>query len=51
MKPLFRAMSKIDAEKIGSFTTDQNGHFMTTMKIPDKQKADRVDFKIKDKPH
>jgi hypothetical protein len=39
----------IDTKKIGSFTTDQSGHFMTTMKIPDDQKADRVDFKIKDK--
>jgi hypothetical protein len=39
----------IDTKKLGSFTTDQNGHFMTTMKIPDEQKADRVDFKIKDK--
>jgi hypothetical protein len=39
----------IDTKKIGSFTTDQSGHFMTTMKIPDEQKADRVDFKIKDK--
>ena len=39
----------IDTQKIGSFDTDVNGHFMTTMKIPDNQKADRVDFKIKDK--
>ena len=39
----------IDATKLGSFTTDNNGHFMTTMKIPDEQKADRVDFKVKDK--
>lgn len=39
----------IDASKIGSFDTDEHGHFMTTMKIPDDQKADRVDFKIKDK--
>ena len=27
----------------------KDGHFMTTMKIPDEQEADRVDFKIKDK--
>ncbi|QLH03391.1 biofilm-associated protein [Nitrosopumilus cobalaminigenes] len=39
----------IDTKKLGSFTTDNNGHFMTTMKIPDDQKADRVDFKVKDK--
>ncbi|MBT8243339.1 MAG: biofilm-associated protein [Nitrosopumilus sp.] len=39
----------IDSNKIGSFVTDEEGHFMTTMKIPSDQKADRVDFKIKDK--
>ena len=39
----------IDTQKIGTFDTDVNGHFITTMKIPDNQKADRVDFKIKDK--
>ena len=39
----------MDSKKIGSFETDQNGHFMTTMKIPEDVKADRVDFKIKDK--
>ncbi len=39
----------IDSKKIGSFQTDENGHFMTTMKIPEDQKADRTDFKIKDK--
>ncbi len=39
----------MDSKKIGSFETDQNGHFMTTMKIPEDGKADRVDFKIKDK--
>ena len=37
----------INSKKIGSFTTDKNGHFMTTMKISEDQKADRVDFKIK----
>ena len=37
----------IDTKKIGSFTTDENGHFMTTMKIGDEQQADRVDFKVK----
>ena len=39
----------IDTKKLGSFETDQNGHFMTTMKIPDDQIADRADFMIKDK--
>jgi len=39
----------IDSKKLGSFDTDEKGHFMTTMEIPDDQKADRVDFKIKDK--
>ena len=38
----------IDNSKIGSFVTDENGHFMTTMKIPENQDADRVDFKVKD---
>ncbi len=39
----------IDAKKIGSFVTDKDGHFMTSMKIPEDQKADRADFIIKDK--
>jgi len=39
----------INSKKIGSFETDKDGHFMTTMKIPEDQKADRVDFKIIDK--
>ena len=38
----------INAKKIGNFETDKNGHFMTTMKIPENQDADRVEFKIKD---
>ncbi len=38
----------IDTKKIGTFVTDQNGHFITTMKIPDEQTADRVDFLVKD---
>ena len=36
----------VDEQKIGEFTTDENGHFMTTMQIPNLQKEDRVDFKI-----
>ena len=39
----------IDTKKIGTFETDESGHFMTTMKIPDDQKSDRVNFKVKDK--
>ena len=39
----------IDTKKIGTFETDKNGHFMTTMKIPDTQIADRAEFIVKDK--
>ena len=39
----------IDAKKIGAFETDDNGHFMTTMKIPNNQKSDRAEFIVKDK--
>ena len=39
----------ISTKKIGSFETDEKGHFMTTMKIPSEQKAERTDFKIIDK--
>ena len=39
----------IDSKKLGTFVTDEEGHFITTMKIPKEQKADRVDFVIKDK--
>ncbi len=39
----------IDSKKLGSFVTDANGHFMTTMKIPDDQKAERVILKVIDK--
>jgi hypothetical protein len=38
----------IDSKKIGSFVTDKNGHFITTMKIPQEQNDGRVDFTIKD---
>ena len=37
----------IDNEKIGSFVTDDNGYFITTMKIPQNISGDRVDFKVK----
>ena len=36
----------IDTEKIGDFITDENGHFITTMKIPNVEKESRIDFKI-----
>ena len=39
----------IDSKKIGSFETNENGHFMTTMKIPENQNADRADFKVVNK--
>ncbi len=39
----------VDSKKIGSFVTDKNGYFMTTMKIPADQNEGRIDFKIKDK--
>ncbi|MDH3313127.1 MAG: biofilm-associated protein [Nitrosopumilus sp.] len=39
----------INSKKIGNFVTDKDGHFITTMKIPNEQKADRADFIIKDK--
>ena len=38
--------SYLDTEKIGNFTTDSKGHFITTMQIPNTQKESRVDFKI-----
>ena len=37
----------IGSKKVGSFETDNKGHFMTTMKIPETQKPDRVEFMIK----
>jgi hypothetical protein len=37
----------INSKKLGSFTTDENGYFITTMKIPKEEKDDRVDFKVK----
>ena len=39
----------IDSRTIGSFVTDESGHFMTTMKIPGNINADRVDLIVKDK--
>ncbi len=39
----------IDTKKLGFIDTDKKGHFMTTFQIPDNQKAERVDFFVKDK--
>jgi hypothetical protein len=36
----------IDSEKIGNFVTDSNGHFITTMQIPNIEKGSRVEFRI-----
>ena len=38
----------IDSRKIGNFVTNDEGHFMTTMKIPENIEADRVNFVVKD---
>lgn len=37
----------VNSNKIGIFETDENGHFITTMEIPDMETSERVDFKIK----
>jgi hypothetical protein len=37
----------IDTKKIGNFETNEDGFFITTMKIPSDQTKDRVDFKVK----
>ena len=36
----------IDSEKVGNFVTDSNGHFITTMQIPNIEKGSRADFRI-----
>jgi len=38
----------IGNNKLESFETDSNGHFMITTQIPKNQKADRVNFVVKD---
>lgn len=38
----------IDTKKIGTFLTEEDGSFMTTVKIPDEQKAERVSFMVID---
>ena len=37
----------IGNNKIGDFETDNNGNFITTMKIPDNIAGDRIEFKVK----
>jgi len=39
----------INTDKIGTFETDEGGHFISTVTIPKNQNADRVDFSVKDK--
>lgn len=38
----------IDTKKIGVFNSDENGNFIATMKIPNEQEADRVNFMVID---
>ena len=38
----------INTKKLGSFNTDDKGHFITTFEIPEDQKTERVDFSVKD---
>ena len=39
----------MDDKKLDSFKTDDSGFFIFTSKVPDDEKADRVDFIVKDK--
>ncbi len=39
----------INTDKIGTFETDEDGYFISTVTIPKNQNADRVDFSVKDK--
>jgi hypothetical protein len=39
----------INTDRIGTFETDRDGHFISTVTIPKDQNADRVDFSVKDK--
>ncbi|MGD8707952.1 MAG: biofilm-associated protein [Nitrosopumilaceae archaeon] len=38
----------INAKKLGSFYTDDKGHFITTFQIPENQESERVDFHVTD---
>jgi len=37
----------IDSNRIGDFESDNNGNFITTMKIPNNISGDRIEFKVK----
>jgi len=37
----------IDNNKIGNFESDNNGNFITTMKVPNNISGDRIEFKVK----
>ena len=39
----------VDDNKVGAFNTDQDGNFITTVRIPEDQEADRTDFIVRDK--
>jgi hypothetical protein len=39
----------IDTKKIGTFETNEEGYFMTTMQIPEEQSSSRVDLSVRDK--
>ncbi len=39
----------IGVKELGTFQTDENGRFITTMKIPGEEQADRVNFRVTDK--
>ncbi|EPA05748.1 biofilm-associated protein [Candidatus Nitrosarchaeum limnium] len=38
----------IDRDQVGTFQTDEGGHFITTVTVPKTQNTDRVDFSIRD---
>ncbi|CAD6368938.1 conserved exported hypothetical protein [metagenome] len=38
----------IDKDQVGTFQTDDRGHFITTVTVPKTQSTDRVDFSIRD---
>ena len=48
-EPLMNFEFSINAKKLGSFYTDDKGHFITTFQIPDDQESERVDFLVNDK--
>lgn len=39
----------VDDDKVGAFNTDQDGNFITTVRIPEDQEADRTDFIVRGK--